>query len=83
MKLSMIIILAFIFVLPAQAQVKDLAACHRACFEAKRKCNNSKPHTFNSCEDDLVSCKRTCNSGKKGEYGKSPELSFHPILNFE
>ena len=84
MRLFILIIATFIFTKSIQAD--SLSDCHNGCFDAKKTCNDYKTHTFNHCDQDLFSCRASCNSGKKqGSYSTTLpiDIAFQPILDLD
>lgn len=67
--------------LPIQA--KELSKCEHECFKTKYDCNISKSYTFNTCDEDLFTCRASCGGGKKQNYHQTKfpmDISFEPIL---
>jgi hypothetical protein len=79
MKFHILTLIFAALVLPAKA---DLSSCQNSCYETKKRCNDQKKHTFNSCNQDLFACRASCESGKPHKtYGGLPlNISFQPIL---
>ena len=38
------------------------SSCHENCYAKKVACNKNHGHTFNSCSDELFTCKANCRS---------------------
>ena len=67
--------------LPLQAN--ELSMCEHECFKTKYDCNITKSHSFNNCDDELFTCRSSCNGGKKKNYYQTNfpmDISFEPIL---
>lgn len=68
-------------------QAKEKSACDQECFKQKYQCNIEKSYTYNTCDDDLLSCRASCQSGKtQNSYSAATlpiEIAFHPILKVE
>lgn len=85
MKLSLSLISLFLSILPLHA--KKISSCDQECFRQKYQCNIEKSYTYNSCSDELFSCRASCKSGKKQDsYATAMlpiEIAFHPTLKGE
>lgn len=85
MKLSLFLISIFLSIFPLHA--KKMSACHQECFRQKYQCNIEKSYTYNSCSDELFSCRASCNSGKNSNTYTTAmlpiEIAFHPTLKVE
>lgn len=75
------IISFFLILLPAQA--KELSSCEYSCFEQKYACNINKSHTYNTCGEDLLACRTSCNAEKQKTSDSANafiDISFRPNL---
>lgn len=81
--LSLISLLLFSLSLHAE----KITACDRACFKQKYQCNIDKSYTYNTCSEELFSCRASCNSGKtQNTYSAATlpiEIAFHPTVTME
>ena len=76
----------FILLFNLQAQAKTMSSCDHHCFDQKYNCNIYKSHTYNTCEDDLFTCRASCKSGKKQNDYSTPllmDVSFHPTVEID
>jgi hypothetical protein len=84
MKLFCLILALLIDSLAAQA--KQMSDCHHSCFEHKYQCNINKSHTYNTCNDDLLRCRVSCQNGtKRNSYASTLpiDVSFYPTLKLD
>ena len=85
MKLFFPIISLLLSSFPVQA--KKMSPCDHECFKQKYQCNIDKSYTYNSCSDELFSCRASCKSGKtQNSYSAATlpiEIAFHPTLTME
>ena len=82
MKLLLSLLVLLSSLTPGEA--KKLSACHKECFNQQYHCNIKKSGIYNSCSDELFSCRASCQSGKpQNSYAtnKLPiAISFYPTV---
>lgn len=82
MKLFLPLISLFLSTLPLHA--KQMSSCDQECFRQKYQCNIDNSYTYNSCSDELFSCRASCKSGKShNSYTTAMlpiEIAFHPTV---
>lgn len=76
-----------LFLSSLSAQAKETSACDQECFNKKYQCNIDKSYTYNTCDEDLLSCRASCQSGKtQNSYSAATlpiEIAFRPTLKIE
>lgn len=66
-------LIIFTLIYPIQAMS---SSCNESCYSAKLSCNETRGHTFNSCEKELFSCKNNCNSRENKSSYRTDSLPF-------
>lgn len=65
-------------------EAKKISACDQKCFQQKYHCNIEKSYTYNSCSDELFTCRASCQSGKtQRSYANTTlpvEIAFYPMV---
>jgi len=65
-------------------KAKEMSACDQDCFRQKYQCNIDKSFTYNTCSEELFTCRASCKSGNpQNSYSEATlplEVAFYPTL---